>query len=117
MTKKAIELIRVSTEAQAQDDRGGIPAQRAANLVTAARHGLEIVRTFQIEDVSGARVLASPEMREMLGMIESPEIAGVVAKEFSRLMRPEDLSDFEILARFNRTNTVLYLPRSEERRV
>ncbi|HLW52966.1 MAG TPA: recombinase family protein [Candidatus Angelobacter sp.] len=110
MTKKAIELIRVSTEAQAQDDRGGIPAQRAANLVTAARHGLEIVRTFQIEDVSGARVLASPEMREMLGMIESPEIAGVVAKEFSRLMRPEDLSDFEILARFNRTNTVLYLP-------
>jgi DNA invertase Pin-like site-specific DNA recombinase len=110
MTKKAIELIRVSTEGQAADDRGGIPAQRAANLRTAATNGLEIVRTFQIEDVSGAKILACPEMQELLRLIEAPEICGVVTREFSRLMRPEDLSDFAILQRFAETKTLLYLP-------
>jgi DNA invertase Pin-like site-specific DNA recombinase len=108
--KRAIELIRVSTEGQAADDRGGIPAQRAANLRTASVHGLQVVRTFQIEDVSGAKVLASPEMQELLRLIESPEISGVVAREFSRLMRPEDLGDFAILQRFIETKTLLYLP-------
>lgn len=110
MTKRAIELIRVSTEGQAEADKGGIPAQRAANLRTAAAHGLEVVRTFQIEDVSGAKILASPEMQELLRLIESPDICGVVAREFSRLMRPEDLSDFLILQRFAETKTLLYLP-------
>jgi DNA invertase Pin-like site-specific DNA recombinase len=108
--KKAIELIRVSTESQAADDRGGIPAQRAANLRTAAAHGLQVVRVFQIEDVSGAKILASPEMQELLRLIESPEISGVVTREFSRLMRPEDWGDFLILQRFTETRTVLYLP-------
>jgi DNA invertase Pin-like site-specific DNA recombinase len=110
MTKKAIELIRVSTERQAEDDRGGIPAQRAANQRTAAAHGLQVVRTFQIEDVSGAKILTSPEMQELLQLIESPEISGVVTREFSRLMRPEDLGDFAILQRFIETKTLLYLP-------
>jgi DNA invertase Pin-like site-specific DNA recombinase len=110
MTKKAIELIRVSTEGQAADDRGGIPAQRAANLRTAAQHGLQIVRTFEIADVSGAKILACPEMQELLQIIEAPEICGVVAREFSRLMRPEDLSDFAILQRFAETKTHLFLP-------
>lgn len=110
MRNRVIELIRVSTEGQAANDRGGIPAQRAANRATAERHGLEIIRTFQIEDVSGSRVLASPEMQELLRVIEAPQIVGVVAKEFSRLMRPEDLGDFAILQRFIETRTVLYLP-------
>jgi DNA invertase Pin-like site-specific DNA recombinase len=110
MSKNVLELIRVSTEGQAGDDRGGIPAQRAANKRTAEAHGLEIVRTFEIADVSGAKVLACPEMQEILSLIESPEICGVVAREFSRLMRPEDLSDFAILQRFVETRTMLYLP-------
>lgn len=33
--KRVVELIRVGTEAQANDDRGGIPAQKAANRRTA----------------------------------------------------------------------------------
>ncbi len=113
MKKKAIELIRVSTEAQAADDRGGIPAQRAANRRTAEVYGLEIVRTFELADVSGAKILASPEMQELLNLIESPEIVGVVAREFSRLMRPEDLGDFAILQRFIETRTSLFLPDGE----
>jgi site-specific DNA recombinase len=110
MSKHVIELIRVSTEGQAADDRAGIPAQREANRRTVERYGLEVVRKIEMVDVSGSRVLSAPEMKELFALMESPEIHGVVAKEFSRVMRPEDLSDFAILQRFIETQTILYLP-------
>jgi hypothetical protein len=37
---KVIELIRVSTESQAADDRASIPSQRVINRQTCARYGL-----------------------------------------------------------------------------
>ena len=110
MSKKVIELIRVSTEGQAAEDRAGIPAQRAVNRRTATQHGLEIVKSIEITDVSGTAVLRSPGMQELLRLIESPQIVGVVAKEFSRLMRPENFSDFALLQAFIDSNTVLFLP-------
>src|SRR5437868_14837875 len=67
--KRVIELIRVSTEAQARDDRASIPAQRAANRRTAQAYSLEIVRTIEYADVSGAAVLLAPEMQLLLGQI------------------------------------------------
>lgn len=63
MKKRVIELIRVSTEAQAAEDRAGIPAQRSANQRTAAQYGLDVVRTIQLSDVSGAAVLRTPKCR------------------------------------------------------
>jgi DNA invertase Pin-like site-specific DNA recombinase len=108
--KRAIELIRVSTESQAGDDRASIPAQRAVNRRTAAQYGLHIVRTIEISDVSGAAVLLAPEMQEMMRLMVAPEIHGVVAREFSRLMRPENFSDYALLQAFADTKTVLYLP-------
>jgi DNA invertase Pin-like site-specific DNA recombinase len=108
--KSAIELIRVSTEGQASEDRAGIPAQREANRRTALTYGLKIVKSIEIIDVSGAAVLSSPQMQELLRMMESPEIHGVVTKEFSRLMRPEKFTDYALLQQFIDTGTVLYLP-------
>src|ERR1039457_5864851 len=108
--KNVIELIRVSTEQQAGENRAGIPAQREANSKTARIHGLTIVRTIEIVDVSGASVLKSPEMQELLQLIESSEIHGVVAKEFSRVIRPENFTDYGLLQTFIDTQTVLYLP-------
>lgn len=108
--RNVIELIRVSTDQQAAGDRGGIPAQREANRRTARAYGLQIVKTVEIVDVSGASVLASPEMKELIRLIESPDIKGVVAKEFSRLMRPEKFTDYALLQKFIDTNTLLYLP-------
>lgn len=110
MTKRVIELIRVSTEGQAKDDRGGIPAQRAANRRTAAQFGLEIVETVEMIDVSGAAVLFEPDMQKLLRDLGRDDIHGVVAREFSRLMRPDNYGDFAILQRFAETNTLLYLP-------
>lgn len=108
--KQVIELIRVSTEAQAGDDRAGIPAQRAVNRRTVQQNGLTIVRSIEMADVSGTAVLNAPEMQQLLQLIELPEIHGVVAKEFSRLMRPENFSDFVLLQKFVDTHTILYLP-------
>jgi DNA invertase Pin-like site-specific DNA recombinase len=110
MTKRVIELIRVSTEAQATADRAGIPAQRTANRRTSAQYGLEIVRTIEFADVSGAAVLRSPEIEDLVRRMESPDIHGVVAKEFSRLMRPENFADYALLQVFVDTSSILYLP-------
>jgi DNA invertase Pin-like site-specific DNA recombinase len=41
--------------------------------------------------------------------MECPEIVGVVAREFSRLIRPEKFTDYALLQHFIDTNTVLYL--------
>ena len=108
--KRAIELIRVSTESQAADDRASIPAQRMINRRTAMTYGLTIVRSIELSDVSGASVLKAPEIQELLTLMESPEIHAVVAREFSRLMRPENYADYALLQVFVDTNTWLYLP-------
>lgn len=108
--RRCIQLIRVSTEGQAADDRASIPAQKAVNERTARAYSLSIIRTVQMSDVSGTAVLRAPEMLELLEWIKDPEIHGVVAREFSRLMRPEDFSDYYILQVFADTRTVLYLP-------
>jgi DNA invertase Pin-like site-specific DNA recombinase len=105
-----IELIRVSTEQQAGEDRAGIPAQRDINRRTAHTYGLTIVKRIEIVDVSGSAVLSSPQMQGLLRLMESPEIHGVVTKEFSRLMRPEKFTDYALLQQFIDTATVLYLP-------
>jgi DNA invertase Pin-like site-specific DNA recombinase len=108
--KKVIQLIRVSTEGQAASDRASIPAQRAVNQRTCAQYGLEIVRSIELADVSGACVLLAPEIQELIRLMQSPDIVGVVAREFSRLMRPENFEDFALLQVFADTKTVLYLP-------
>jgi DNA invertase Pin-like site-specific DNA recombinase len=108
--KKVIELIRVSTAGQARDDRASIPAQRAINRRTAEVHGLDIVRTIELVNVSGAAVLRTPEMQNLLKLIENPDIEGVVVREFSRVMRPDNFGDFVLFQAFQDTGTMLYLP-------
>lgn len=108
--KRAIELIRVSTASQAADDRASIPAQRVINRKTAQAYGLTIVRSIELSDVSGASVLRAPEIHELIDLMKAPEVHGVVAREFSRLMRPENYADYALLQVFVDTNTWLYLP-------
>jgi len=110
MKRNVVELIRVSTKEQAGGDHASIPAQVSANQRTAAQHGLAITRSIQYSDVSGASVLAAPEIQELIRLMHSPDIHGVVTREFSRLMRPENLSDYALLQEFVDTGTVLYLP-------
>ncbi len=50
-------------------------------------------------DVGGSDVLLAPEMQTLLAKIKSPDIHGVVAREFSRLMRPENMEDLHVVGR------------------
>lgn len=108
--KRVIELLRVSTAGQAAEDKASIPTQRSINRQTATAYGLTIVRSIEISDVSGAQVLLAPEIQEMLRLMNDPEIHGVVVREFSRLMRPENFSDYALLQAFVDSETWLYLP-------
>jgi DNA invertase Pin-like site-specific DNA recombinase len=108
--KKVIELIRVSTERQADDDRASIPAQRAINRRTALAHGLEIETIIEITDVSGAAVMHAPEMHRLIELLRTRRYHGVVAREFSRLMRPENFYDMGLLQEFVNAKAMLYLP-------
>ncbi|PWT73022.1 MAG: hypothetical protein C5B59_14370 [Bacteroidetes bacterium] len=108
--KRAIELIRVSTESQAAENRASIPAQRAINRQTASAYGLAIVRSIEMSDVSGAAVLMAPEIQELVTLMNDPGIHGVVTREFSRLMRPENFCDYALLQAFADSNTILYIP-------
>lgn len=108
--KKVIELIRVSTLEQAGDDRASIPAQKTVNRQTAKTYGLTITKSIQMTDVSGTAVLRSPEMQDLLRLIEAPDIEGVVVREFSRVMRPDNFGDYVLFQAFQDTGTLLYLP-------
>src|ERR1051325_6311987 len=108
--KRVIELLRVSTAGQAAEDKASIPTQRSINRQTAMAYGLTIVKSIEIADVSGAQVLLAPEIQDMLRLMNDPEIHGVVVREFSRLMRPENFSDYALLQAFVDSETWLYLP-------
>src|SRR5687767_10439948 len=95
--KRCIELLRVSTLGQAANDRASLPSQRSVNKQTADRFGLNIVRSIEMAGVSGATVLMAPEMQEMIRLMRDAEIHGVVTREFSRLMRPENYADYALL--------------------
>lgn len=110
MTKRCLELLRVSTAGQAAADKASLPAQRAINRQTASQYGLTIIKTVELSDVSGAQVLLAPEIQEMLRLMNDPEIHGVIVREFSRLMRPENFSDYAMLQAFVESETLLYLP-------
>jgi DNA invertase Pin-like site-specific DNA recombinase len=105
--KKAIALLRVSSEAQAAMDRQGLPAQRREIRRIAERHELKIVGELELH-VSGARVLEDPDFQQLLEQIKRPEIEGVVVVDLDRLMRPEDPGYYSIFRRLRDTNTVLY---------
>lgn len=108
--KRVIQLVRVSTLGQASDDHASIESQHTINQRTASQYGLTIVKTVQMAGVSGTAVLLAPEMQEMIRLMADPEIHGVVAREFSRLMRPENFSDFALLQVFVDASCLLYLP-------
>lgn len=105
-----VELLRVSTADQAEEDRAGIPRQAEANRRTIARHGLRVVRQYRLEDVSGASILFAPEIADMLALLRSGQARGIVAADFDRLLRPDDFRSLAILQDLKESHALIYLP-------
>ncbi len=60
--------------------------------------------------MSGAAILFAPEVRELLTLMEDPQIYGVVTYAFSRLTRSENYADYALLQSFVDARRILYLP-------
>lgn len=88
-TLKVLSLVRVSTDAQADEDRGGIPRQLASIERHCSNFNLKVVDTFNIQ-VSGKYVQDSPDFQDMLSRLTDPSIDGIVFATIDRFFRPED---------------------------
>lgn len=108
MKRKAIALLRVSTEGQAVEERAGLRAQRREIERIAASENLELVDWLELAGVSGARVLEDPRFAELLGRLRRGGIAGVVVADFDRLFRRARYSDFAILDAFAESGAVIF---------
>jgi DNA invertase Pin-like site-specific DNA recombinase len=88
--KRAIVLIRVSTEQQAGNDREGLQAQRHACKRLVQQHALTVGHTVELVDVSGAAIMATAEMQEIMRLLYSGQYSALVVREFSRALRPQN---------------------------
>ena len=84
--------------------------QREACERLAVLHGVEIESWVELPGVSGAAVLKDARFAALLDRLEEPAVAGVIVREFSRLMRPESMADFRILEAFRCSGKILYTP-------
>ena len=108
--KNVVELLRVSTSGQADEDRAGLPRQAEANRITISRHSLTVIRQYRLVDVSGAATLYAPEVQEMLSLIRSGQAQGIVTADFDRLLRPDDFRSLAILQDIKEAGALIYLP-------
>ena len=104
-----VELLRVSTESQAAEERAGLAGQHASNLQTAERFGLELVATVEIVE-SGATVARSPQMAQVLDLVARGAARGIVLAEYSRLFRPDRWDDMIVLQTLSDHDARIYLP-------
>lgn len=104
-----VELLRVSTEAQAAFDRAGLPAQHATNVRTCEAYGLSVIESIEVVE-TGVEVAQSAEMQRIMDLIVSGTARGVVLAEYSRLFRPDRWSDLIVLQTFADHDAHIYLP-------
>jgi DNA invertase Pin-like site-specific DNA recombinase len=105
--RRAIAILRVSTDQQ--------DTARQKKDVTAAAHvhNLEIVRTLELEDVSGTKVLGHAEVRRVLADLSRRDVDGVVISAIDRLVRPGVLGDLAIFDAFQKSGKKIWTPGQE----
>lgn len=85
--KRAVGYIRVSTDAQAGEDRFGIEAQKEQILDYARRNDFEILEWFIDEGVSGIKESRPAFDRILYGDVENPPVEYVIVAKSDRIAR------------------------------
>ena len=98
--RKVLALLRVSTDDQGKEDRGGLARQLEVCEQTIRMQKLDCVETVTLVGVSGTEVRGNREIQRILGMMESGEIDGVVVADLDRLVRPAAGEDYAVLDPF-----------------
>lgn len=86
----AIGYIRVSTEAQADDDKYGVEVQRSAITEYAKENGYDIIR-WEIDEMSGAKDNRPALDRILYGDVYNPPVEAVIAFKSDRIARDTKL--------------------------
>jgi DNA invertase Pin-like site-specific DNA recombinase len=90
MQKNVVSLIRVSTDQQAHDDEGGLDRQRRDIRITCQKFGLQDVRQFELEGITGTNVRNTKQFRELKAMVARKDIVGLVIPSVDRMSRSSD---------------------------
>jgi site-specific DNA recombinase len=101
-TKRAIAILRVSTDAQ-DTDRQKTDIERVERA-----HSLSIERTVPLDGVSGRKVRENADMLRVLADLKRPDIDGVVVSALDRLFRLDKFADFGILDHFKDTGKTIW---------
>jgi len=64
---KVVSLVRVSTEGQAAEGRAGLDRQREAVRCIVKAHDLDLIKSYELVDVSGISTASHPDIIEILG--------------------------------------------------
>jgi DNA invertase Pin-like site-specific DNA recombinase len=96
--KNVINVLRVSTDMQ------DMQRQRVENERVVQSYGLNVVRTIEVEAVSGRSVRTDPRFAEVFRDLSKGGIDGVVINAIDRLVRPDYYEDFVVFDHFRRNN-------------
>jgi DNA invertase Pin-like site-specific DNA recombinase len=107
MKRRAIAILRVSTDGQ------DVERQRRDAATAARIHSLEIVRTLELSDLSGTKMLTNGEVRRVLADLSRRDIDGVVISAIDRLVRPGVLGDLAIFDAFQKSGKKIWTPGQE----
>jgi DNA invertase Pin-like site-specific DNA recombinase len=92
--KRAIGLVRVSTDAQ------DVARQRSDLKRLERQYGLTIIRTLELVGISGTATLSHADVQQVLREVQQPGTDGLACSAVDRLFRPRRGSDFAILNPF-----------------
>lgn len=92
--RRAITLLRVSTDQQ------DVSRQRVDIAMIQRTHNLEIVRTVELEDVSGTKTRSNKHVQRILADLANADVDGIVVSHIDRLVRPGKLGDLAIFDPF-----------------
>lgn len=106
--RRVVGLVRVSTISQYADSRGGPPRQRAVIEATIKNKNLDCLRVYELADVSGTDVIRNPTVIEILQLVSSGVVTGLVVADLDRLFRPSEPTDYAILQVFKDTGAIIY---------
>jgi site-specific DNA recombinase len=97
MLKKAVAYVRVSSTAQAGEDRDGYKRQWAAIEKYADDHGIEIVERYE-DDISGTTSpLERPQFSAMVTRLLENGVRTILIEKYDRLARSSMWIDWTIL--------------------
>ena len=69
---------------------------------------LDCLRIYEVSDVSGTQVRSNPDIQEILRLVASRIVEGLVVADLDRLFRPDCPADYAILQVFKDTGAVIY---------